>query len=142
MADFIHNTEVNMALRAIFCSGVFLLGIYFIPKWINSAVEKHRRKKHPMYFDFYDAGMKLCVEASDEASHDAEYLKFQFKLLTEGLVEGECTEEYFKKRFEQLADKHIETTKWFKEQQAEAEKLFREADFYAKRNNLAWGVIY
>jgi hypothetical protein len=105
-------------------------------------VDKYHRKKHPIYFNFYDAGMKICTEASNKASHEADYIKFQFDLLTEGLKEGECTDEYFKHRSEQLADRYTEATKQFKEQQAEAEKLFREADLYAKRNNLLWGVIY
>ena len=86
--------------------------------------------------------MKICFEASAKVNHDAEYLKHQFDILTKELREGECTEEYFRKRFEYLANRHVEITKWFKEQQAEAEKLFRQADSYAKRNNLLWGVIY
>jgi hypothetical protein len=110
--------------------------------WVDRLIDKSRRKKHPMYFEFYDKGMKICFDASAKTNHEAEFLKFQFKLLTEGLTEGECTEEYFMERFEYLAKRHIEATKFHKEKQNEAEECFRYADEYAKINNLSWGVLY
>lgn len=116
--------------------------IVLLSSWYDKLVEKNRRKKHPLYFEAFDAAMKICFEASAKVNHDTEYIKHQFDMLTEGLRECECTEEYFIKRFDYLANRHIETTKWFKEQQAEAEKLFREADLYAKENDLLWGVLY
>lgn len=110
--------------------------------WLDKYLDKNKRKKHPEYFEYYDAAVKLCFEASYKVKHEASYLEFHFKMLTDGLKDGECTEEYFKKRFDQLTDRYIETTRWFTEQQKEAEKLFREADLYAKKNNLLWGVLY
>jgi hypothetical protein len=113
-----------------------------IPCWVFRLQEQVRRKKHPMYFEFYDAAMKTCFDASAKVKHDASYIEFHFKLLTEGLADGECTEEYFKERFERLANRQVETTRWFKEQQKKAEELFKEADIYAKRNKLKWGILY
>jgi hypothetical protein len=113
-----------------------------ISLWLDKYLDKNKRKKHPVYFEYYDAAVKLCFEASAKVKHEASHLDFHFKMLTDGLKEGECTEEYFKKRFDQLTDRYIETVKWFTEQQKEAEKLFREADLYAKENNLRWGVLY
>lgn len=104
--------------------------------------DKSRRKKHPMYFEFFDAAMKISFEASKKANKEAEYIEYQLNLLTTSLREGTCGEEYFRKHFNELADRHVEVTNWFKEQRKEAEKLFREADFYAKENDLLWGVLY
>jgi hypothetical protein len=130
--------------EAIFCiSTILILPLaLFISFLVDRLIDKSRRKKHPMYFEFYDKGMKICFDASAKTNHEAEFLKFQFKLLTEGLTEGECTEEYFKERFEYLANRHIKATKYLKEKQMEAEGFFKEADYYAKRNNLSWGVLY
>lgn len=120
----------------------FVVIAALISTWFDKLRDNNRRKKHPLYFEAYDEAMKICFAASAKVRHDVECLKHQFDMLTEGLREGECTVEYFRKRFEYLANRHVETTKWFKEQQAEAEKLFRQADSYAKRNNLLWGVLY
>ena len=116
--------------------------VVLLSSWYDKLVEKNRRKEHPLYFEAFDVAMKICFEASAKVRHDAEYIKHQFDMLTEGLREGECTEEYFTNRFEYLTNRYVETTKWFKEQQKEAEKLFREADLYTKENNLLWGVLY
>ena len=113
-----------------------------ISLWLDKQLEKNKRKKYPVYFEYYDAAIKICFEASAAVKHEASHLEFHFKMLADGLVDGECTEEYFKKRFDQLTDRYIEATKWFTVQQKEAEKLFREADLYAKENNLLWGVLY
>lgn len=109
---------------------------------MDNMQDKSRRKKYPKYFEFFDAAMKVSFDASKKVTSEVEYIEYQLNLLTTGLREGTCEEEYFRKHFNQLADRHVEVTNWFKEQQKEAEKLFREADFYAKENSLLWGVLY
>lgn len=110
--------------------------------WLYKAIDSYRKAKYPEYFEYYNAAMKICFDASAKVNKEAEYIKYHFDLITEGIRNGECTDEYARKRFNELSDKHIELTNWFKDQQAEAEKLFRKADFYAKENNLLWGVLY
>lgn len=126
----------------IICAIGLLPLALFITFCIERLIDNIRREKYPEYFKFYDAAMKICFEASAKVNKEAEYIEHQFNILRSGLAEGECTEAYFKTRFDQLADMHIETTNWFKERRDEAEKLFRQADFYAKENNLVWGVLY
>jgi uncharacterized membrane protein len=122
---------------------IFILPLTIVfSLWLDKLLAKNKRKKHPLYFEAYDTAMKISFDASAKVKHVSSYIEFQFKMLTEGLAEGECTEEYFKKRFEYLANLYVDTTKWFKEQQKEAEKFFREADLYAKENNLLWGIVY
>ena len=116
--------------------------IVYGSKVADDIQDKSRRKKHPKYFEFFDAAMKVSFDASKKVKKEAEYIEYQLNLLTTGLREGTCEEEYFRKHFNELADRHVEVTNWFKEQQKEAEKLFREADFYAKENDLLWGVLY
>lgn len=130
--------------EAIFCvSIIFILPLaVLISVCVNKLIDKYRRKKHPMYFKFYNKGLKTCFDASAKTNHEVELLKFRYKLLTEGLQEGECTEEYFEEQFGYLTDRHIEATKYLKNKQNEADEYFRAADEYAKRNNLAWGVLY
>lgn len=109
---------------------------------IFEPVERIRRNKYPEYFKLLDAGNKLREEAAYYTKKEVAYLEFKFKLLTDGLRDGECTEEYFRERFNELADHHTEVIRLFTAAQAEAEKLLREADLYAKENNLLWGVLY
>ena len=125
------------------CTLLIAIGLVFVGSFfIDRMLDKRRRTKHPKYFELYDAGLKMCFETSDKVNKEAEYLGYHFNLLTEGLQDGECTEEYFRSRFEELANRHVKVSLWRKERQVEIEKLFREADRYAKENNLGWGVLY
>ena len=130
------------ALFVAVCAVFVLPSVVFIYIWFEKLKENSRRGKYPEYYKYYDAALKICFDASAKVNKEAEYIKYHFDLITEGLREGECTDEYARKRLSELSDQHIALTNWFKDRQAEAEKLFREADFYAKENNLLWGVLY
>lgn len=108
----------------------------------SDLIDRYRRKKYPEYFKYYDAAVEICFVTGQRIEQEAELIQFKFKMLADGLQAGECTEEYFKKQFDYWSDRYVKATQEFKERHAEAEKLFREADLYAKRNNLMWGVIY
>lgn len=126
----------------IVCGICLLPAAFLITSWLEHAIDDYRKAKYPEYFKFYNAAMKICFDASEKVNQEAKYIKYHFDLITVGLRNGECTDEYARKRLNELSDQHIEITNWFKSQQAEAEKLFRKADFYAKENNLQWGVLY
>ena len=132
MKEFIISIFVVLLPFIIVCGSAFY----------DKMQDKTRRKKYPKYFEFFDAAMKISFGASTVVNKKADYIMYQMNLLTTGLREGTCEEDYFRKRFNELADMYVEATNWFKEQQQEAEKLFREADFYAKEYDLLWGVLY
>lgn len=132
-------------LEAIFmvvCGVCLLPAAMLISSWLDRSIETYRRNKYPEYYKYYNAAMKICFDSSEKVNKETEYITYHFKLITAGIRNGECTNEYARKRLNELSDLHIELTNWFKDQQAEAEKLFRQADFYAKENNLLWGVLY
>ena len=132
-----------MTARFIAISIVLILVLLIVSAPLLDAVlTKYRRKKYPEYFKLLDAGNRLRDDSAWYTRKEAAYLEFQFKFLTKGLRDGECTEEYFKQHFNELADHHADVTKAFIAIQAEAENLLREADVYAKENNLLWGILY
>lgn len=130
--------EFIIAILVVLLPFIIVCGSTFSDKMLD----RSRRKKHPEYFEFFDAAMKISFGASNVVNRKVDYIKYQMNILTTGLREGTCEEDYFRKRFNELADMHVEVTNWFKEQQQEAEKLFKEADFYAKEHDLLWGVLY
>lgn len=134
--------DILEVLLLSICAVLIIPAAVIISNWFEKFLENYRRSKHPEYYKYYDAAMKICFDASKKVNKEADYIEYQFNLITVGIREGECTDEYARKRLNELSDRHIEITNWFKEQRAEAEKLFREADFYAKENNLLWGVLY
>jgi hypothetical protein len=131
-----------MPFYIILGSGALVIFATIFTGFIDKCLEQRRKEQHPEYFKYYNAAMKICFDASEKVNHEASYIKYHFDLITEGLRDGECTEEYARKRLNELSDRHIEITNWFKEQRADADELFRAADFYAKENNLLWGVLY
>ena len=135
-------------MRELQAGFMIIFGILLVPmaavfvSVLEQLIKKYRREKYPEYFKYYNAALKICFNASEKVRKESNYIKYHFDLITEGIREGECTDDYARKRLNELSDMHIELTNWFKEQLAEADKLFRDADFYAKENNLLWGVLY
>jgi hypothetical protein len=123
-------------LLSVIC---FLLVLLPIVQW---DINKRRRKKYVKYFELFDAAIKLSDESSSYIRHESEFLEFHFKMLADGLREGECTEEYFERRIAELSKRYYKACECFKASKQQVETLFRAADKYAKENLLAWGMLY
>lgn len=126
------------------------LGIPVVLSWLavwtvkitNEELDKRRRQQYPEYFKLFDAAMDISNEVHDTCKHKTTYFNYHFKLIYEGLKEGECTVEYFQEYLDRINKEYIEFATWFEAQNKEAKRLFKEADYYAKLRDLKWGYLY
>ena len=111
-------------------------------KITNKYLDQTRREQYPEYFKLFDAAMDIVADVDGQTKHKTAYFEYHFKLIYEGLRDGECTVEYFQKYLDRINKEYIEYATWFEEQNKEAKRLFREADLYAKLRDLKWGYLY
>ena len=111
-------------------------------KITNRHLDQTRRQQYPEYFKLFDKAMGIVSDIDVQTEHKTKYFKYHFKLIYEGLRDGECTVEYFQKHLDRINKEYIEYATWFEEQNKEAKRLFREADYYAKLRDLKWGYLY
>ena len=108
----------------------------------KDALDKQRREQHPQYFRLFDEAIAITEEVHKVTEQKSDHFKFKYKLIYEGLRDGECTVEYFEEYLARINKEYIEFAAWFEEQNKEAKRLFREADIYAKLRDLKWGYLY
>ena len=111
-------------------------------KITNKYLDDKRRAQYPEYFKLFDTAMDIVADVDGQTEQKTKYFNYHFKLIYEGLRDGECTVEYFQEYLDQINKEYIEYATWFKAQQKEAKRLFREADRYAKLRDLKWGILY
>ena len=111
-------------------------------KITNKYLDQTRRQQYPEYFKLFDNAMYIVAYVDGQTEHKTKYFNYHFKLIYEGLRDGECTVEYFQEYLDRLNKEYIEYATWFEAQQKEAKRLFREADLYAKLRDLKWGYLY
>ena len=111
-------------------------------KITNKYLEDKRREQYPEYFELFDAAMDIVSDVHGQAKHKTKYFEYHFKLIYEGLKEGECTVEYFQEYLDRINKEYIEFATWFEAKNKEAKELFRKADWYAKERDLKWGYLY
>ncbi len=111
-------------------------------KITNKYLDEQRRQQYPEYFKLFDKAMDIVADVHGQTEHKTKYFKYHFKLIYSGLVAGECTVEYFQKYLDRINKEYIEFATWFEAKNKEAKDLFRKADYYAKKHDLLWGVLY
>ena len=135
------DTMLSVVRILLILSGILLL-IWLVVFFISVLVDKHRRKKYPEYFELFDAAMEQASKGSAYIEKEADFLEFHFEMLRDGLRDGECTEEYFKKRFGELSERYSKACKYHESRIKQSNILFRAADKYARDNDLKWGLLY
>ena len=129
---------------------ILTLGIPVILCWLavigikitNKYLDDKRREQYPEYFELFDAAIDIVADVDGQTEQKTKYFKCHYKLIYEGLRDGECTVEYFQEYLGRINKEYIEFAAWFEAQQKEAKRLFREADIYAKLRDLKWGYLY
>ena len=111
-------------------------------KITNKHLEQTRREQYPEYFELLDKAMNIVRNTEGLTEHKTTYFRHRLKLIYEDLKDGECTVEYFEEYLARINKEYIEFANWFEVQHKEANRLFREADLYAKMRDLRWGIIY
>lgn len=133
---------ILVALATVLSVGAF----FFVPIALvvvtDKIIERVRRKKHPEYFKLYDAAIKESFEIGQEFNRQYDHIKFQFKMWTDGLKEGECTEEDFSKKMQQLTEQYQELCCWYTTASKYIQDLWKQVDLKAKEEDFKWGIIY
>ena len=111
-------------------------------KYSVRKLDKKRREQCLEYFELFDAALDIVAEVDGQTKYKTTYFEYHYKLIYEGLREGDCTVEYFQEYLDRINKEYIEYATWFETQQKEAKRLFREADLYAKLRDLKWGYLY
>lgn len=131
--------------RIILTFGIPIIISWFVVlgiKLTNKYLDEQRRQQYPEYFKLFDKAMDIVADVHCQTEHKKKYFEYHFKLIYDGLKEGECTVEYFQEYLDRINKEYIEFATWFEEQNKEAKRLFREADYYAKLRDLKWGILY
>lgn len=121
---------------------VVLLSPVLIVYLCDKIFDTYRRKKHPEYFEYRDKAEKLAFERRAEYKKRKDYIDYQRKLYSDGLCEGECTEEYYVNKMKELIENYIVLCDWFKDAESEIRELLIKADLYAKEHDCYWGILY
>jgi hypothetical protein len=131
---------------AVITSIIVVVAIFSLPIVIvfiiDKAVSKYRRKKHPEYFKYWDAAKKLSFERGAEYNARKSRFDYYFKLYSEGLRDGECTDEYYTEQMNYVMSEYKDLCIWFQEEEKKIRELLAKADLYAKEHDLVWGIIY
>ena len=135
---------VDVLRTVLILGGPAILGLLVVcgVKITNKYLDTIRREQHPEYFKLFDEAMNISNEVHDTCKHKTTYFEYKLKLIYEGLREGECTVEYFQKYLDRINKEYIEFATWFEAKNKEAKDLFRKADYYAKKHDLPWGILY
>lgn len=109
---------------------------------VNRLFKRHRQKKHPEYFKYYNEAVLLSFERGVRYSRRREFFDYKLKLFNDSLRDGECTKDYYFEQLNKLMIEYQQLCDWFQNTEKEIRELLVKADLYAKEHNLRWGVLY
>ena len=124
----------------ILCLLALFIGIAIL--MLTDVKEKIRRKKHPVWYEYYDRALSNSVVIGSRFREQTETINARRELIQDMFFQGRCA-----------VDKYDDAMKAFDKEQREAAKRFSRdkegilqdlaaADAYAKDHNLKWGIIY
>lgn len=127
---------VTASITGIICLPI--LGV----KLIDHIIKSIRKEKHPEYFELYDTAVSESFRIGGKFSAEKNRIKYYLELYSDGYRDGECTKESFEKKMSQLIQMYLSSCDEYNAGYVEVKRLLEEADTYAKKNNLKWGIIY
>ena len=126
----------------IICLLALFIGIIIL--MLTDGKEKIRRKKHPVWYKYYDRAVHNAFDIGGKYTKRLDNINMRRKFYQDLYIEGKCTDEEYKKAMNTIDTDFIDAYKWYK--QAEEALCINEdlraADAYAKKHNLKWGIIY
>ena len=126
----------------ILCLLALFIGIAIL--MLTDVKEKLRRKKHPVWYKYYDRAVHNAFDIGGKYTKRLDNINMRRKFYQDLYIEGKCTDEEYKKAMNTIDTDFIDAYKWYK-QAEEALRInedLRAADAYAKKHNLKWGIIY
>lgn len=109
---------------------------------IDKLVEEYRRYKYPEYFKMYDEAYQYAILTASEFREEVQRVRRQLSKYTEGLRDGECSEERFEQVMKVLTKRFKFACAMRRERIELNENMWKKIDSYAKSHKLKWGEIY
>ena len=111
---------------------------------LTDVKEKLRRKKHPVWYEYYDRAKNNSFHIGGKLREQTEVLHNRLKLLNKTYLNDKCTEAEYLEATRVIAKEYAEVVKRYKQAKEDLhiEEDLKEADAYAKERNLKWGIIY
>jgi hypothetical protein len=126
----------------IICLLAMFVGIAILI--LTDVNERIRRKQHPKWYELYDRAKNNAFDIGGKYTQRLDNINMRRKFYQDLYIEGKCTDEEYKKAMNAIDVDFIDAYKWYK-QAEEALRInedLKEADAYAKKHNLKWGIIY
>ena len=126
----------------IICLLTLFMGIAIL--MLTDVKEKIRRKKHPVWYEYYDRALSNSFMAGSKHHRQEEVFKARSKMTQDMFFNGKCTAEEYNEAMSSLyEDVCAESHRYMEEKEALGiDEDLKAADAYAKEHNLKWGIIY
>lgn len=133
-------TLINICIALV--AGLLVFCLYLLVK--DFVQERIRRKLHPKWYELWDRALSnsFCIGGK---FHDmSETLNKRRALVHETYFTGKCTEDEYREAMTTITDEYVKAVKWYNTTKLALgiEEDLKEADSYARENNLEWGLIY
>ena len=126
----------------IICLLAFFIGITIL--MLTDIKEKIRRKKHPVWYEFYDRAKYNSFYIGSKFRRRTESIEMLRGVFKDKFFNDEYTEEVFNEAMDALEREYREAAKQFKidKEVYGIDADLKAADAYAKEHNLKWGILY
>ena len=126
----------------ILCLLALFIGIAIL--MLTDAQEKTRRKKHPVWYEYYDRALRSSCTVGSALRVQNETINAREKMIYDMLIRGECTEDEYLEALHTLSKERRDAVKQFSTERETycIDEDLKAADSYAKEHNLKWGIIY
>lgn len=126
----------------IICLLALFIGIAILI--LTDVKEKIRRKKHPVWYEYYNGALANSLHIGNKFRRRIEYINKRKEIFQKKFFEGEYTEAEFNDAIDALNREYKEATRQFSidKEAYGIEDDLKKADTYAKEHNLKWGILY
>lgn len=116
--------------------------VYLLVK--DGVQERIRRKRHPKWWELWDRALSNAFCIGGKFHDMSETINKRSTLVHETYFAGKCTEDEYREAMKTIADDYVQAVQWYKTTKTALgiEEDLKEADTYARENNLEWGILY
>ena len=136
--------DVRIALYVciILVAGMLLFCVGMLVR--EPIVERARRKQYPKWYERYDRALKNAFCIGCQFRDKTETINKRREMIQETFLKNKCSEEEYKEAMRIIANDYTEAVNWFNSMKESfgIEADLKDADKYAKENDLKWGIIY
>lgn len=126
----------------IFCLLALFIGIAIL--MLTDGKEKIRRKKHPVWYEYYDRALSNSFTIGSRFREMIDTLDNRRDMIQGMFFNGKCTADEYKEASKAIDKDFEEAYRWFEfnKEALGIEADLKAADAYAREHNLKWGIIF